>query len=100
MVARRRIGFADAYLVSIPDPEALELRRSADTARRRRNFGLHARLGEPLREWYAALEAVLPSSVRWSFPDEGISARPDATASRYDLVSYDAVIRRLAADRA
>jgi len=99
MVAGRRIGFADAYLVSIPDPERLELRMSGDTTRRRRKFALHARLGEPLRDWYAALEEVRPGSVRWSFPDEGFGAQTDATGQRYDLDSFDALIRRVAASR-
>ncbi len=60
MMGGHRIGFADAYLVSIPDPEVLELRRTGDRGRRRRNFALHARLGEPLREWYARRCARAP----------------------------------------
>jgi hypothetical protein len=100
MVARRRIGFADAYFVWIPDAETLELRRLGDTTRRRRNFSIHARLGDPLREWYEALEEVRPGSVRRSFPDEGFGALADATGSRYDLHTFDALIRRVAASRA
>lgn len=100
MVARRRIGFAEAYFVSVSDPETLELRRSGDTRRRRHNFNIHARLGEPLLEWYTALEEVRPGSVRWSYPDEGIGAQADATGPRYDLESYDALMRRMAASRA
>lgn len=92
LVVDRRIGFADAYFVSIPDPEALALRRAGNTSRRRGNFGLHARLGEPLREWYTALDEVRPGSLRWSFPDEVIGAPSDTTPPRYDLASYDALI--------
>jgi hypothetical protein len=92
MVVDRRIGFADAYLVSIPDQEALALRRTGDTSRRRSNFGLHSRLGEPVREWYAALEEVRPGSVRWSYPKVGIGPPKDAARPRYDLASYDALI--------
>ncbi|PZR64019.1 MAG: hypothetical protein DLM71_04060 [Chloroflexi bacterium] len=88
----RRIGFADAYFVSIPDPEVLELRRTGDPKRRRRNFALHARLGEPLREWYAALEEVRPGSVRWGFPDEGVGQPVHSVRPRYDLEAYDALI--------
>lgn len=96
MVAQARIGFADAYFVSIPDSPTLEGRRSQDTTRRRRNFSLHARLGEPLREWYGALEEVRPGSVRWSFPDEGIGRQVDGAGARYDLESFDAFVRRVA----
>lgn len=49
MVDHRRIGFADRYLVSIPNALTLESRRSADRSRRRRNFELHVRLAGPLR---------------------------------------------------
>ena len=96
MVAQSRIGFADAYFVSIRDSQTLEGLRSRDTTRRRRNFSLHARLGEPLREWYAALEELRPGSVRWNFPDEGIGAYADAAGARYDLESFDALVRRVA----
>ncbi|MGH2381704.1 MAG: hypothetical protein ACRDG7_10850 [Candidatus Limnocylindria bacterium] len=96
MVAQSRIGLADAYFVSIAGSQTLEGRRSQDTTRRRRNFSLHARLGEPLREWYAALEEVRPGSVRWSFPDEGIGAHADESGARYDLEGFDALVRRVA----
>jgi len=96
MVAQSRIGFAEAYFVSIPDSQTLEGRRSQDTTRRRRNFSLHARLGEPLREWYAALDELRPGSVRWSFPDEGIGEYADAAGARYDLETFDALVRRVA----
>jgi hypothetical protein len=91
-MADQRIGFADAYLVSIPDAAALDLRRSGDSNRRRRNSPLHVQLRQPLREWYAALEQVRPGSVRWAFPDEGVPA-VGATMDRYELESYDALIR-------
>jgi len=61
--AYREMMDDDAYFVSIPDPEVLELRRTGDPGRRRRNFTLHARLGEPLREWYAALDEVCPAPL-------------------------------------
>lgn len=99
MMSDRRIGFADAYFVSIPDPEVLELRRTGDLGRRRRNFALHARLGEPLREWYAALEEVRPGSVRWGFPDEGVGQPVESGRPRYDLEAYDALIRRFTGGR-
>jgi len=92
MMGGHRVGFSDAYFVSIPDPEELELRRTGDPGRRRRNFALHARLGEPLREWYAALEEVRPGSVCWGFPDKGVGQQVDSGRPRYDVEAYDALI--------
>jgi hypothetical protein len=42
-------------LVSIPEPAVLAARGSADTTRRRRNFGRHAQLADPERDWYRAV---------------------------------------------
>ncbi len=92
MVDGRRIGFADVYFVSIPEPEVLARRKTEDPVRRRRNFALHSLLGEPLREWYAALEKVRPGSVRWGFPDEGVGFPVHSVPPRYDLEAYDALI--------
>ncbi len=93
MMALDRLGFADAYFVSIPQPGELERRMSGDHSRRRRNFELHVRLGEPLRQWYTALEEVRPGSVLWGFPDGGLGRRPpDGRHRRYDLETYDALI--------
>jgi hypothetical protein len=95
LVSEGRIGFADAYFVSVPAPETLERRRSGDTTRLRRNFSIHAQLGEPLREWYTALEELRPGSVRWSFPGVGLGSPADMRRPRYELADYDGLIRRM-----
>ncbi|MEV6929313.1 hypothetical protein AB0M46_33150 [Dactylosporangium sp. NPDC051485] len=58
-IAAGRLGFADVVLVSLPSVEELRRRRDADPTRQRRNFALHVRLAEPLREWYQTLELGL-----------------------------------------
>ncbi|RZL24142.1 MAG: hypothetical protein EOP31_17030 [Rhodococcus sp. (in: high G+C Gram-positive bacteria)] len=68
MFAQRRLGFADVVLLSIPDPEQLVTQRDGDSTRRRGHFELHARLAEPLAEWYAAVNRVDPGRVLHGFP--------------------------------
>lgn len=75
-----RLGLADLVLVELPDEAELRHRKESDTSRGRRNFDLHARLAEPLREWYSAVAALDPDRVRWSFPQEPLQA--DALAAR------------------
>lgn len=98
-VADRRVGFADRYLVSIPEIGVLDARRQADATRRRRNFDVHRRLGEPLRRWYAALETVRPGSVRWGFEPEALvpDSERDPDRDRYRLEDFDALVDRLRA---
>lgn len=91
-VAERRLGIADLIVCDIPGPAELRRRRDGDATRTRRNFALHARLAEPLREWYAALGALDPGRVRWHFPSEPPEA---ATRPRYDLDLFDAWMQRL-----
>lgn len=90
-MARGRIGFADVYLVEIPDQELLQARAVGDATRRRRNFALHARLGAPLREWYSMLQRSRPGSMRWEFPEDGIESLTSGDARRIDLDTYDAL---------
>jgi hypothetical protein len=66
------LGFADLVLVGLPDVDALRRQRAGDPTRRRRNFEAHALLREPLRQWYAALDALDPGRVRWELPAEGL----------------------------
>lgn len=100
-VARRRLGFADLVLVSLPPPAELWRRREGDTSRRRRNFERHVRLAEPLRDWYAALERVCPGRVRWHLPADGIpKPRLPARTDRYDLGLFDRFIEALPNGRA
>lgn len=89
-----RIGFADRVLVSIPDAQALGQRRDADTTRQRRNFDLHARLAEPLRAWYTALDRVRPGSVEWNFAPAALGD-PSDVRDRYSLGDFDALLQQL-----
>lgn len=91
-MAGGRIGFADCYLVEIPDRAILEARRMADVTRRRRNFGLHSLLGAPLREWYGMIEQLRPGSVRWELPDDGVGSLSDGDAPRHDVDALDSLI--------
>lgn len=72
--AEGRLGVADLIVVELPSEAALRERKQADATRRRRNFDLHVRLVEPLREWYSAVDALDPGRVRWSLPDGPLSA--------------------------
>jgi hypothetical protein len=95
-VARRRAGFADLVLVSLPSLAELTRRREADTTRRRRNFERHIRLAEPLREWYETLDRVRPGTVRWDLPAEGVAEPwPPMREDRYDLALFDRFIEAL-----
>ncbi|MGA2828530.1 MAG: hypothetical protein ABSF03_20700 [Streptosporangiaceae bacterium] len=97
-VAAGRLGFADLVLVSLPSPEELRRRRDADPARRRRNFELHARLIEPLRAWYQAVERVEPARVHWGLPSDGLpSVLPPPRANRCDPAFFDALMEALPA---
>jgi hypothetical protein len=94
-VAAGRLGFADLMLVSIPATEELWRRRAGDPARRRRNFELHVRMAEPLREWYQAVERADPGRVRWELRADD---PPAERADRYDTTLFDAVVAGLAQD--
>lgn len=69
-----RLGLADLILVELPGEAALRERKEGDATRGRRNFELHVRLVEPLREWYSAVDALDPGRVWWSLPDGPLSA--------------------------
>ncbi|GIE98114.1 hypothetical protein [Paractinoplanes rishiriensis] len=95
-MAAGRLGLADLFLVSVPSAVELRRRRDADPTRRRRNFDLHVRLAEPLREWYHAVERADPDRVRWQLPPEGLPADlPPPRADRCDPLLLDAVIAGL-----
>ncbi|MEV6305513.1 hypothetical protein AB0M02_39285 [Actinoplanes sp. NPDC051861] len=82
-VVAGRLGFADVVLVSAVVGEEL---------RRRRNFELHVRLVEPLREWYRAVEQAGASRVVWELPDGDV---PISRGGRSSAALFDAVIREL-----
>lgn len=93
-ISERRIGFADRFLVSLPDSALLRERRAADTTRQRRNFELHAQLAAPLRSWYATVDQVRPGSVGWHFSDELLD-HAGPMRDRYSLPDFDALLERL-----
>ena len=66
----QRLGFPDAVLLSIPDAQQLVTQRNRDRTRRRGHLDLHARLAEPLAEWYAALDRLDPGRVVDGLPSE------------------------------
>jgi hypothetical protein len=95
-VAAGKLGFADLILVSVPAEEELRRRRDADPTRQRRNFDLHIRLIEPLREWYQAVERVGAARVLWELPPAGLPVGlPQPREDRCDPAVYDAVVAAL-----
>ena len=92
-VARKRIGFADSYLVGEIDPHIARERARMDTSRRRRHFELHVRLQPALIDWYSALDAVLPGRVQFGFP--ATLPTPTRTGVRYDVSVFDRMIEDL-----
>lgn len=95
LVAGRRLGFADLYFVLIPAASELAVRKVGDASRERRHFEVHRRLDGPIREWYAAIEALRPGSVVWEFPETGISGLSVAPRDRHRLGDFDALVGRL-----
>jgi hypothetical protein len=92
-----RVGFADIVLVSIPPLHVLRGRRDADTTRQRRSFDLHAKLSEPLREWYSAVERAEPGRVVWSWPEAVVPFSLGERHQRCDPALLDRVIEHLPA---
>jgi hypothetical protein len=93
--AREELGLPDAVVVSIPSLELLVQRRRGDPTRSRRSFELHARLAEPLREWYGAVDGINPGRVTWSFPDELVT--PGPRPRRCDPALLDGIVAGLPA---
>jgi hypothetical protein len=94
-VAAGKLGFADLVLVSAPSEEELRRRRDADPLRRRRNFDLHIRLVEPMRQWYRAVEHADAAHVLWELPAAGLPVGLPPREERCDLAAYDAVVAAL-----
>ncbi|MFE5704347.1 hypothetical protein [Rhodococcus koreensis] len=98
MFTQRRLGFADVVLLSIPNPQQLLRQRTTDSTRRRRHFDLHARLAEPLAEWYWVVDRLDPGRVLGGFPLELDTARlPPSRSDRHDGDLLDSVIDELPA---
>jgi hypothetical protein len=93
MFTEHRLGFADVVLLSIPDPKQLVQQRMGDPTRRRRSFALHARLAEPLAEWYGALEGLDPGRVLDGFPPVNNTAPlPPPRPNRQDRDLLDGLV--------
>lgn len=89
------LGFTDMVLVSIPPLHALRAHRATDTTRQRRSFDLHVKLGEPLREWYSAVELAEPGRILWSWPTSGVPITKGERSRRCDPALLDRVIECL-----
>jgi hypothetical protein len=95
-VAEGRLGFADRYYVEIPAADVLAERKARDASRGRRNFALHVRLGDPMQEWYGAIEELRPGSVVWSYPARLPGRLPRQTDQwPGDIVTFDRLTERL-----
>ena len=95
----KQLGFADVVLVTVPDEETLRLQKAGDPTRGRRSFELHAKLREPLIEWYQCLNGLRPGQVVWELPKDGvrsISGRAPG-ADRYNVGVLDALLGDLPA---
>ncbi|HJP60216.1 MAG TPA: hypothetical protein VJ865_09455 [Gemmatimonadaceae bacterium] len=96
MFAQRRLGFADVVLLSIPDPQQLVAQRNGDRTRRRSHFDLHARLSDPLAEWYAVLDRLDPGRVVDGFPSEfDIASLARPRPDRYDTELLESLVAEL-----
>ncbi|RKT87659.1 hypothetical protein SAMN05421805_101909 [Saccharopolyspora antimicrobica] len=93
-VAEKRLGLADLVLVTLPPLPVLRRQRDGDPSRRRRHFDLHARLSEPLRQWYRAWATVSPGRVVWHLPATELP-RPGKRSDRYDLAVFDGLFDAL-----
>jgi hypothetical protein len=90
-----RLGLADAVLIGLPEVATLQRQRDGDRTRRRRNFATHVQLREPLRQWYATLDALDPGRVIWELPAEGVPKLPEPRTGRTDPELLDALIAAL-----
>ncbi|MEM7475611.1 MAG: hypothetical protein AAF483_11530, partial [Planctomycetota bacterium] len=88
----RRIGFADQIVFLEPAVEVIRQQKENDAVRSRFNFELHLSLYEPLRRWYATLEALAPGRVVFSGhqTDQVPGAFP--RVDRYNVELFDAFI--------
>lgn len=98
-MSHEKLGFADVVLVTVPDEKTLRLQKAADRTRSRRSFELHAKLREPLIEWYQCLDRLKPQRVVWELPRDGVVSISETVplAGRYDLRLLDALVAGLPA---
>lgn len=93
----RRLGFADAVLVALPDETTLRQRKEGDATRARRSFDLHVQLRTPLQDWYRVLADLSPGRVAWNLPQTWPSLVNDVPvrAERCDIELLDTLVHRL-----
>ena len=91
-LVNRTIGFADRVVFLEPTGESIRRQKDNDPTRRRGNFELHMSLYEPLRRWYATLEALAPGRV--VFNGHQVQQRPTTISrpDRYSVELFDAFI--------
>ena len=96
-MSHKQLGFADVVLVTVPDEETLRLQKVGDPTRSRRSFELHAKLREPLIEWYQCLSRLRPDQVVWGLPSDGVGSISGTAPcpNRYDMRVLDALVREL-----
>ncbi|MGG7099517.1 hypothetical protein [Rhodococcus sp. 24CO] len=86
-------SLAAVVVLSIPDIQRLVTQRDGDSTRRRRSFELHARLAEPLAEWYSAVDRLDPGRVIHGFPTEvDFAALAQPRPDRYDVNLLDRLL--------
>jgi hypothetical protein len=85
----RRLGFADAYVIGVVDPNTARRRRDSDATRRRSNFELHLRLQPSLITWYGVLASLLPCQFTFSFPEQVPVVQTSDKKMRYDVELFD-----------
>ena len=96
-MSHRQLGFADVVLVTVPDEETLRIQKVGDPTRSRRSFELHAKLREPLIEWYQCLGRLRPGKVVWELPTDvadSVSGVVPGT-DRYDVRVLDLLVAEL-----
>jgi len=96
-ISQRQLGFADVVLVAVPDEETLRRQKTGDPTRSRRSFELHAKLRDPLIEWYQCLDRLTPGHVMWELPEHGVAyiSKKSPSANRYDVRVLDALVAGL-----
>jgi hypothetical protein len=96
-MSHKQLGFADVVLVTVPDEKTLRLQKVGDPTRSRRSFELHAKLREPLIEWYQCLNELRPGQVVWELPEDGVGSisGPAQGPGRYDVGVLDLLVGEL-----
>lgn len=95
-MSHEKLGFGDLVMVTVPDAETLRLQKIGDPTRSRRSFELHAKLREPLIEWYQCMNRLRPGQVVWELPEICVGSISGTTPSdRYDVEVLDALICEL-----